>query len=72
MAVHAVQLPAGPTVYCWFARLRDDGTWQTINHAPVMQDRERVERFLAWINRNRRLAKDLDAASAILLRRLAR
>jgi transposase len=133
--------PPWRTVYRWFARLRDDGTWETINHHLVMRDRERagpllrasrprwpfvqlafadsayqgprvaaassirgeivhkpdgqvgfavharrwvVERFFAWINRNRRLAKDVEAtiasaeaflyaASAILLlRRLAR
>ncbi len=32
------------TVYRWFARLRDDGTWETINHHLVMQERERVGR----------------------------
>ena len=30
-----------PTVYAWFARLRDDGTWETINHHLVMRNRER-------------------------------
>ncbi len=33
--------PPWRTVYRWFARFRDDGTWETINHRLVMQDRER-------------------------------
>ena len=32
------------TVYRWFARFRDDGTWERINHYLVMMDRERVGR----------------------------
>ena len=32
------------TVYRWFARLRDAGTWEVINHHLVMRDRERVGR----------------------------
>ena len=32
--------PLWGTVYRWFARLRDDGTWETINHHLVMRDRE--------------------------------
>lgn len=32
------------TVYRWFARFRDDGTWERINQHLVMQDRERVGR----------------------------
>jgi putative transposase len=36
--------PPSPTVYRWFARFRDDGTWETINHHLVMLDRERVGR----------------------------
>jgi len=36
--------PPWRTVYRWFARLRDAGTWQTINHHLVMQDRERTGR----------------------------
>lgn len=36
--------PPWRTVYRWFARLRDDGTWETINHHLVMPDRERVGR----------------------------
>jgi hypothetical protein len=31
-------------VYRWFARFRDDGMWETINHHLVMRDRERVGR----------------------------
>ena len=30
-----------PTVYAWFARLRDDSPWETINYHLVMRDRER-------------------------------
>ncbi len=41
-------LPAGfppwRTVYRWFARFRGEGTWETINHHLVMQDRERAGR----------------------------
>lgn len=41
-------LPAGfppvSTVYRWFARFRDDGTWETINHHLLMRDRERAGR----------------------------
>jgi transposase len=36
--------PPVETVYRWFARFRDDGTWERINHHLVMQDRERVGR----------------------------
>lgn len=36
--------PPPSTVYRWFARFRDDGTWETINHHLVMRDRERVGR----------------------------
>ena len=36
--------PPWGTVYRWFARLRDDGTWETTNHHLVMRDRERVGR----------------------------
>ena len=32
--------PPSSTVYGWFARFRDDGTWETINHHLVMLDRE--------------------------------
>jgi transposase len=31
-------------VYRGFARLRDDGTWEIVNHHLVMEDRERVGR----------------------------
>jgi transposase len=36
--------PPWRTVYRWFARLRDDGTWESINHHLLMMDRERVGR----------------------------
>ena len=36
--------PPWRTVCRWFARLRDDGTWETINHHLVMRDRERSGR----------------------------
>jgi transposase len=36
--------PPWQTVYGWFARWRDDGTLERINHALVMRDRERVGR----------------------------
>ena len=36
--------PPWRTVYRWFARLRDDGAWETINHHLVMRDRERAGR----------------------------
>ncbi len=36
--------PPWRTVCRWFARLRDDGIWETINHHLVMRDRERVGR----------------------------
>jgi putative transposase len=36
--------PPWRTVYRWFARLRDDGTWETVNHHLVMRDRERAGR----------------------------
>jgi transposase len=36
--------PPSPTVYRWFARFRDDGTWEAINHQLVMLDREREGR----------------------------
>ena len=36
--------PPWPTVYRWFARFRDDGTWETINHHLVMLDRQRAGR----------------------------
>ena len=37
-------LPPWPTAYRWFARFRDDGTWERINHHLVMLDRERAGR----------------------------
>lgn len=36
--------PPWPTAYRWFARFRDDGTWEAINHHLVMLDRERAGR----------------------------
>ena len=36
--------PPRSTAYRWFARFRDDGTWERINHHLVMLDRERVGR----------------------------
>jgi putative transposase len=36
--------PPLSTVYRWFARFRDDGTWERINHSLLMLDRERVGR----------------------------
>jgi hypothetical protein len=36
--------PPWSTVYRWFARFRDDGTWERINHHLVMLDRERAGR----------------------------
>ena len=36
--------PPWQTVYGWFARLRDEGRWEVINHHLVMRDRERVGR----------------------------
>ena len=36
--------PPWSTVYRWLARLRDEGTWETINHHLVMCDHERVGR----------------------------
>jgi transposase len=37
-------LPPWPTVYRWFAAWRDSGLFETINHALVTTDRERVGR----------------------------
>jgi hypothetical protein len=36
--------PPWHSVYRWFARLCDDGTWETINHHLVVRDRERMGR----------------------------
>ena len=36
--------PPWQTVYGWFARFRNDGTWESINYRLVMLDRERVGR----------------------------
>src|SRR3954453_9583802 len=35
-------IPPFLTVYRWFARFRNDGTWERINHYLVMRDGERV------------------------------
>ncbi len=42
--------PTWPTAYRWFARFRDDGTWEAINHHLVMLDREHAgrEATLRW------------------------
>jgi len=36
--------PPHQTTYRWFARFRDDGLWESLNHQLVMLDRERVGR----------------------------
>ncbi len=36
--------PPWPAAYRWFARFRDNGTWERINHHLVMLDRERAGR----------------------------
>ena len=36
--------PPHQTIYRWFTRFRDDGTWESLNHHLVMLDRERVGR----------------------------
>jgi transposase len=36
--------PPWRTVYRWFARLRDTGVWESLNHRLVMLDRERAGR----------------------------
>jgi transposase len=36
--------PPHQTAYAWFARFRDDGTWQAVNHHLLMLDRERTGR----------------------------
>jgi transposase len=36
--------PPHQTVYRWFTRFRDDGTWENLNHHLVMLDRDRVSR----------------------------
>ena len=36
--------PPWSTVYGWFARFRNEGTWEMINHHLLMADRERVGR----------------------------
>ncbi len=38
------EFPPKSTVYDWFCRWRDDGTFERINHALVMMDRERAGR----------------------------
>jgi transposase len=60
---HAGGLPVAPAakrpgamgaIYCWFANWRDDGSFERLNHALAMADRERV-------GRNRRLTKGFEA-----------
>ncbi len=36
--------PPWRSVYRWFARLRDGGVFESLNHHPVMHDRERAGR----------------------------
>ncbi len=36
--------PPHQTTYRWFVRFRDEGLWESLNHALVMLDRERVGR----------------------------
>jgi putative transposase len=36
--------PPHQTSYAWFARFRDDGTWEKLNHHLLMLDRERAGR----------------------------
>jgi transposase len=36
--------PPHQTVYRWFTRFRDDGTWESLNHHLVMLDRVRASR----------------------------
>jgi hypothetical protein len=37
-------LPPWSTIYRWFAKFRDEGRFEKINHALVMRDRERIGR----------------------------
>jgi transposase len=37
-------LPPWSTIYRWFAKFRDEGRFERINHAVVMLDRERIGR----------------------------
>ncbi len=37
-------LPPWSTIYRWFAKFRDEGRFERINHALVMFDRERIGR----------------------------
>ena len=81
--------PPWGTIYRWFAAWRNDGCFERIKNPDqigfvVNPRRWVVERFFAWIGRNRRLAKDfeatIDSARAflyaasimLLLRRIAR
>jgi putative transposase len=36
--------PPDQTIYRWFTRFRDDGTWERLNHRLVERDRQRVGR----------------------------
>jgi len=43
--------PALAHRHAWFTVLHDDGTWKTINHHPVMRDRERGGREASlWLS----------------------
>ena len=44
LALAASDLPPWGTIYRWFAKFRDDGLLEKINHSLVMADRERVGR----------------------------
>ena len=44
LALAAKRFATGGTIYRWFAKFRDDGLLEKINHSLVMADRERVGR----------------------------
>ena len=44
LALDAERLAAVSTIYRWFAKFRDEGRFEKINHALVMLDRERIGR----------------------------
>ena len=53
--------PPVSTVRRWFYLWRDNGLWQSINHYLLMASRKANT---AWLNRNRRLAKDFEQTIA--------